>query len=229
MESQWLIIGICGATCSGKTTLAQTCLQLLPEIQIISQDDYFLPKDSDKHTLIPELNHFNWEIMSSLNMEKMYDEIRMITKDRIIDVNVSEILKEFSNWDQEQELQIMNDEKPIGKEELHVIKNKLRKYNIKILLIEGFSIFNYQPIDELCHFKFYMCLCYDTCFARRSKRTYDPADVPGYFEKCVWPEHVRSLQEVQRNSKNVVYISEEYTNKGATVFKHIAFFCKTLF
>lgn len=227
MESQWLIIGICGATCSGKTTLARACLKLLPEIRIISQDDYFLPKDSDKHTLIPELNHFNWEIMSSLNMEKMFDDILMITKDRVMDINTSDNLKNFLNLDQEQ-LQIMNDEEPIPKEELHVIKNKLRKYNIKILLIEGFSIFNYKPIDELCHFKFYICLSYDTCFARRSKRTYDPADVPGYFEKCVWPEHIRSLQEVKRNSKNVIYIPEEYTNKCAAVLKHVAFFCQTL-
>ncbi|PNF26848.1 hypothetical protein B7P43_G16836 [Cryptotermes secundus] len=44
----------------------------LPGSFLVFQDSFFLPVDSQQHTLIPALNHFNWEIMTSLDMEKMH-------------------------------------------------------------------------------------------------------------------------------------------------------------
>lgn len=46
----------------------------------------------------------------------------------------------------------------------------------------------------MCHHKLFFTLTREECWARRSIRTYDPPDVPGYFEQVVWPEYERHLQ-----------------------------------
>lgn len=223
MVSQWLIIGASGATCSGKTTLTRDLKELLPDMKVLSQDNYFLPIDSPQHTLIPELNHFNWEILSSLDMEKMYTDIRNIVGEQTMKINTAEILDAFKKWTNRQ----CENKTEIFKNDVHLIKNKLGKYNINILLIEGFSIFNYAPIDEICHLKFFLTISKETCFERRNKRTYDPPDVPGYFEMCVWPEYIRQLQEVRDKSKNVIYFNEDQANVlCALIFDYLLFFFK---
>lgn len=218
-QEQWLILGISGVTCGGKTSLSQEISKLLPNIKIISQDEYFLPQASEKHTYIPELKHINWEILSSMDMEKMVQDIQAIIRDnRILNINVSQIMEEFNNNG------IQHDNKKILKNDLHLIKNKLSKFSVNILLIEGFSIFNYSPIDELCHLKFFLTLNRQTCLERRNKRIYDPPDVPGYFEKYVWPEYIRHLNEVQEKRKNIVFLSEEIANKCVFIFNYLVLF-----
>lgn len=216
---QWLILGISGVTCGGKTTLSQEMTELLPDIKVISQDNYFLPQESEKHTYIPELKHINWELLSSMDMEKMVQDIQeIIRENRNNSINVSQIMQEFNNSG------VTRDNKKILKNDLHLIKNKLSKFSVNILLIEGFSIFNYAPIDELCHLKFFLTLNRQTCLDRRSERIYDPPDVPGYFEKYVWPKYIQYLGEVQKKRKNVIFLSEEITNKCAFIFNYLVLF-----
>lgn len=66
-----------------------------------------------------------------------------------------------------------------------------------LLVLEGFSILNYKPLLELCDLRYYLVLEAGECQARRALRLYDPPDVPGYFERCVWPEHLRYRAEVR--------------------------------
>lgn len=206
--SKWLILGICGVTCGGKTYLAKQCKKYLPNSTLISQDTYFLPVTSPKHVLIPELNHFNWEILSSLDMEKMHKDIlSIINKDHPVDTNNSP--------DQEQE-KISID---VPLESIQLLRHKFR--NTNILIIEGFCIFNYEPIEKLCDLKFYISISKETVCERRFKRVYDPPDPPGYFEKVVWPEYLKHKEEIQENCKDIVYLYENNKNHLATIFEHL--------
>lgn len=72
---QWIVIGISGVSCGGKTTLANALHKRYPGSVVFSQDDYFHPVDSDKHVLIPELNHFNWDILAAFDMDRMRSDI----------------------------------------------------------------------------------------------------------------------------------------------------------
>jgi len=74
MSKQWFVVGISGATCSGKSTLANKIHGNFPSI-IVRQDDYFFPLDDPRHVRIEELNHMNWELMTSLDMQKMYSDV----------------------------------------------------------------------------------------------------------------------------------------------------------
>uniref|UniRef100_A0A1B6LX11 Phosphoribulokinase/uridine kinase domain-containing protein n=1 Tax=Graphocephala atropunctata TaxID=36148 RepID=A0A1B6LX11_9HEMI len=71
----WLVVGVSGVTCGGKTTFATALHQAYPSSTIVHQDHYFLSPDDPRHILVPELGHLNWEIPSSLDMESMYKHV----------------------------------------------------------------------------------------------------------------------------------------------------------
>lgn len=174
----WLIIGITGVTCSGKSTLARSIVSELSAnkvnfpkyitigtVKLMKQDDYFHPKTSVEHVWIPEFNYINREVLSALNMNKMCD-------------NLNEILG--SSYKPYQ-----------GQQKESLILN--------VLVIEGFLIFNCKRISELCQIKFDLQLSYDECFERRKTRIYNPPNPPGYFEKIIWPFYLKHRSEYENN------------------------------
>ena len=164
----WFVIGISGATCSGKTTLARKLHKNLKSSILIEQDTYFLPVDDPRHSWIPKLNHINFDILSSLDMEKMHSDI----------------------------LKIMN-EKPQGEGDSMSLENEM-----KVLIVEGFLIFDYKPISDLCNLKYFLTLTKEECWNRRKFRVYEPPDVPGYFDDIVWPEYLKHKDAIV-NSKEL--------------------------
>lgn len=71
----------------------------IKSVKIISQDDYFWPAESSHHILCEHLNHINWEILSSLDMDRMCNDLkdligheanlyRMNSSDRTIHLNI---------------------------------------------------------------------------------------------------------------------------------------------
>ncbi|KAL1517422.1 hypothetical protein ABEB36_001189 [Hypothenemus hampei] len=163
-----LIVGISGATCSGKTTIARELHETFKNSILFSQDNYYLPVDDPRHVFLHELNHINWDIVTSLDMDRM-------TKD------VLACAEEHAS--------------SIGKNNRNGIKSPY------IIIVEGFY--------------------YDECFKRRIKRVYEPPDVPGYFEKCVWPEHLKQLEEVKRDVDNIVYFQKNSSNEMERILSDI--------
>ncbi|XP_075225661.1 nicotinamide riboside kinase 1 [Lycorma delicatula] len=162
-HKNWIVIGISGVTCGGKSTLATALHKLYPSSVILNQDDYFLPVDSDKHVLIPELNHFNWDILTAFDMHKM-------------------------------------------KSDITTTLNRRSEIEPNILIIEGLLILCDEDVSRLCDKKYFLTLTYEICLERRLKRTYDPPDVPGYFDKCVWPEYLKSKEVALKLNPDVKVI-----------------------
>lgn len=77
-NKNWVVVGISGVTCGGKTTFATALRDLFPDASIVHQDKYFLQPDDARHTRIRSLNHLNWEIPSALDMDKMRSDIKRI-------------------------------------------------------------------------------------------------------------------------------------------------------
>lgn len=74
----WVVIGLSGVTNSGKTSLSRGLAGRYRGTREICQDHYFLPVSSPKHVLVEEVNHFNWELMSALDMDKMVADVHAI-------------------------------------------------------------------------------------------------------------------------------------------------------
>lgn len=173
MMTRWFVIGIGGVTCSGKTTLATKLHKLLKNSIIINQDDYFLPEADPRHVHDMELNHHNWDIITSLDMEKMYHD-------------VTNILTSANGI-------VFDDNQP----------------HCRVLILDGIFVFNYKPIAELCDVKYFLSLTKADCWERRRKRVYNPPDVPGYFEKIVWPEYENYKMELEKDQelwKKIIFI-----------------------
>lgn len=197
MTEKWLVIGISGVTCGGKTTLAAGLDKILPNSKVISQDDYFLEADDPRHTWIPELNHINFELLTSLDMAQMHADILEILKYRKSTRKKSSCTKRRSFSETIDDVQKM-------------VHDAVIQSKTNVLIIEGFSVFNYKPIEEVCDLKYYLTLRQKECKERRLKRVYEPPDCPGYFEKCVWPEYLKLVKEVRQTVKNVKYFDEDH-------------------
>jgi len=184
--SKWFVIGISGATCSGKSTLADKIRDNFPTSVIVRQDDYFLPLNDLRHVKIQELNHINWELITSLDMQKMYSDIQKILRS-------------------------------LGK---NATDSK------KLLILDGFLLFKHKAITDLCDRKYFLTLTKKQCWERRKNRIYEPPDVPGYFDKIVWPEFVKYKNEVIRNNELYEIItfidgSKNMEEINETIFKEI--------
>ncbi|XP_063839741.1 nicotinamide riboside kinase 1-like [Scylla paramamosain] len=192
--SSWLVVGISGVTNGGKSTLAQQLQSRLPtHTQVISQDDYFYPKDSQYHVPCPGgLAHHNWDIISALDMKKMVCDVMEIVK---------------SHPDQNDSSHKGGTGSPLSEEV------GLRP----VLLMDGFILYDDPEILELCDLRYFFTLTQEECWERRSQRTYDPPDPPGYFEACVWPMYEEHLVKVKEGVPNVVFLDGMEENLSAVL------------
>ncbi|XP_044010673.1 nicotinamide riboside kinase 1 [Aphidius gifuensis] len=180
--TKWFVVGISGVTGSGKTTLATSLNKTIDNSIVLNQDDYFFDKKDKRHTLISELNHVNYDIISSMDMEKMYNDIIKIIK--------------CNNDDDDK--------------------------TTRVLILDGFLLFDCQKIADICNLKYFLILDKDECIKRREKRVYDPPDVPGYFDIAVWPGYINYKRKIQDNKylNNLINYIDGTTNKD-TIYQQV--------
>lgn len=78
MKSDWIIVGIGGATCSGKTTVANELHKRIPDSVLIHQDQYYYPMGSEKLEYIEELKHYNWDSLSAFDVDRLVQDVKNI-------------------------------------------------------------------------------------------------------------------------------------------------------
>ena len=206
MQEQWLIIGISGVTCSGKTTLAHSLYQKFKEkrgcelqsgvelnrVELLCQDVYFRDVADPNHEKVEKLNHLNWEIIESIDMTKMINDAMSILGNNFVLYNTRSGAESFKNPKNLFNKNYAGNHKPrrydpdmMRKSDDHSKFMKIVKQNksLNVLIIEGFLIFNHAVLLDLCNVKFHLHIPYEICYARRVKRTYDPPDVPCKYQK----------------------------------------------
>ncbi|NXF90581.1 NRK1 kinase, partial [Eubucco bourcierii] len=172
-----LVIGLGGVTNGGKTTLAEKLKKMLPKCDIISQDDFFKPES---------------EVETDERGFKLYDVLDALYMD--------ELVKSIRNW--------MKSPASSGVlTELQSPCDNLKSAeDVYILIVEGFLLYNYEPLNELWNRRYFLTLPYEECKRRRSTRVYQPADTPGYFDGHVWPMYLKYKTELEENASSIVYL-----------------------
>ena len=183
MMSSWIVVGISGVTNGGKSTLTEQLQSRLPtHTQVLSQDDYFYPVDSQYHILSPGgLAHNNWEVITAIDMKKM-----------VYDVN--EIVKSHPNPTD-----------CCSEESIVTVSSGATDFH-PVLVIDGFILYDHPEMVKLCDLRYFITLRKEQCWERRSVRCYDPPDPPGYFEACVWPMYEQHLAKVKENTPDVIFL-----------------------
>uniref|UniRef100_A0A8C5H4V3 Nicotinamide riboside kinase 1-like n=1 Tax=Gouania willdenowi TaxID=441366 RepID=A0A8C5H4V3_GOUWI len=176
----------CVMTNGGKSTLSKSLQQQIPNSCIIAQDSYFKVTDDSE---IPTDSHGfkQYDMLSALHMDKMVNVVNSWRRDPETFLR-QKGLKPAS--------EIVS-----GSEEVYV------------LIVEGFLIFNYRPLNELFDRRFFIEIPYDVCKKRRSLRVYDPPDPPGYFDRYVWPMYLIHRKEMEGSVSGIAILDGQKTKE----------------
>ncbi|XP_076587282.1 nicotinamide riboside kinase 1 isoform X2 [Chaetodon auriga] len=172
-----LVVGVGGMTNGGKSTLSQSLHQQIPNSCIIAQDSYF--KD-DSVVPVDSSGFKQYDMLDALHMDTMMSDVNSWRRDP------ESFLKQRG----------LNPECTAPSLDEKVF----------VLIVEGFLIFNYRPLNELFDKRFFVEIPYDVCKRRRSSRVYTPPDPPGYFDGHVWPMYLKNRQEMESMVSGIVFL-----------------------
>uniref|UniRef100_A0A8C2MRH9 Nicotinamide riboside kinase 1 n=1 Tax=Cricetulus griseus TaxID=10029 RepID=A0A8C2MRH9_CRIGR len=77
---------------------------------------------------------------------------------------------------------------------------------VPILIIQGFLLFNYKPLDTIWNRTYFLTVPYEECKRRWSTRVYEPPDPPGYFDGHMWPMYLKHRQQMNSSTWDIVYL-----------------------
>lgn len=179
-----IIIGISGASASGKSLLANTIVNELgsDQVAVISEDSYY--KD---HSDIPfeERTKVNYDHPNSIDHELLHNHLIALEKGESIDV-------------------------PIYNHSLHVREKETRRIGQhSIVVLEGILLFVEQKLRELMDIRIYMETALDICLIRRLKRDIKERDrsldsVLKQYEETVRPMFLQFIDPSKRYADIIV-------------------------
>ena len=199
-----LTIGLGGATCGGKSTLARLLGSLFGKsCQKLNQDDFYFPETYTGHTFIPEFNHINWEVESAFDNAKLVKTVGDIverstsatahstTTDAgvVSNEHIESVIQTLEAGGTAMAESLLN---PQGTELSPACQKLFERLELAqiILVVEGINVLSNNQLFDLCDLKVYVTLDHHTCWQRRKLRSYEvQKPAPGYFEKIVWPTY----------------------------------------
>ena len=145
MKQKTILVGIAGASASGKSLLANTLIEELQSehLCIISEDSYY--KDQS-HLTMEERVRTNYDHPDSMDHELMLEHMNLLKEGHAVDVPVYDYAE-------------------------HNRKNECRHViPARVIIIEGILLFSSPKIREVFDLRFYMDTPLDICLIRRLKR-----------------------------------------------------------
>ncbi|KAG7481269.1 hypothetical protein MATL_G00064620 [Megalops atlanticus] len=190
-----LVIGIGGITNGGKTTLARSIQEHIPNSCVIAQDAFF----KEDYMVAIDSNGFKqYDVLEALHMDRMMSDIRAWQKDPESFLISRGLKTTFPRI-------------PRTPDEVYV------------LIIEGFLIFNYRPLNEIMDKRYFLNIPYELCKKRRCSRVYVPPDPPGYFDGHVWPMYLKNRKEMEEMVSDLVDLDGTKSREElfATVYEDV--------
>lgn len=179
-----IIIGISGASASGKSLLANTIVSELgsDQVVVISEDAYY--KD---HSNIPfeERAKINYDHPDSIDHELLHQHLHQLQQGKSIEV-------------------------PIYNHSMHVREKETRRIGRHaIIVLEGILLFVEQPLRELMDIRIFMETALDICLIRRLKRDIKERgrsldSVLKQYEETVRPMYLQFIDPSKRYADLIV-------------------------
>jgi len=140
-----MIIGITGATSSGKTLLANTIIEELgsDQVAVIAEDSYY--KDYP-HLTLPQRAKMNYDHPDSLEHDLLCEHLRQLTAGKQVEIPCYD----FATHSRKQKTRI------IGKH--------------RIIVLEGILLFSVPELRDLIDIRIFMDTPLDLCLLRRVQR-----------------------------------------------------------
>ncbi|EKD72867.1 MAG: hypothetical protein ACD_45C00557G0002 [uncultured bacterium] len=184
MTKKTIIIGISGASASGKSLLASTIVNELgsDQVVVISEDSYY--KD---HSNIPleERAKINYDHPNSLDHELLYQHLLQLQAGQPVEV-------------------------PIYSHSMHIREKETRKIGQHtIIVLEGILLFVEKQLRELMDIRIFMETALDICLIRRMKRDMNERhrsldSVITQYEETVRPMYLQFIEPSKRYADIIV-------------------------
>lgn len=184
MIKKTIIMGISGASASGKSLLANTIVNELgsDQVVVISEDSYY--KD---HGNIPfeERAKINYDHPNSLDHELLYQHLQQLQAGQPVNV-------------------------PIYNHALHAREKETRRIGQhSIIVLEGILLFIEKPLRELMDIRIFMETALDICLIRRMKRDMNERkrsldSVIKQYEETVRPMYLQFIEPSKRYADIIV-------------------------
>jgi uridine kinase len=186
-----LIIGICGGTGSGKTTVVNKILDILPEnhVAILSQDSYY--KDNSDLS-VEERKHINFDHPDSIEFDLLYDHINELKNGHSIEKPIYSYITctRFA-------------------ETIHIDSKD-------VILIEGILLFTDKRIRDICNVKVFVDAPADERLLRVIKRDIiergrNVEQTLDRYIDTVKPMHEQFIEPTKRYADIIVPLGGENT------------------
>ena len=216
-----IIIGLTGASSSGKSTIACILSTILPNCQIIHEDDFFKPESDVPYD--ESRKDRDWDCPDAIDFVKLKHTIRTLKEPSQYDSTIESIVADSGNGYYDYVLKstepprndasFQNDKTVILKVKKSVseILDSKYKNDYRIILLDGFLLLHDEELLELFDFTLFFKTNYQSLKDRREKRHYTVGeslwvDPPGYFDQFVWPGYY-------------IYHKDRFTNDDENVVK----------
>ena len=144
MQGKSYVIGVCGASCSGKTTVCEEIVKIVTSIFkssanaicVISQDNYYKGGNADT----------NYDVVEAVDFELLTNHVEKLVDGKIVEVP----MYDFATHSRKKETQVTGPS--------------------KIIIVEGILIFANENIRKLCNLKIFVEADPVVCYTRRLKR-----------------------------------------------------------
>lgn len=178
-----LTVGLSGASCSGKTTLANMIRKAFNRCEVLNQDSYYYLEESPHHLRDPVTKQINWEVLQAFDMDKMVSDLQGV-------ISRHELQSFIPTLEQKME----NNQDPS-----------------LVVVVEGISVLNDPRVRELCDLQFFLTLDKSTMSERRQARVWDEngdcwTEDEGYFNEVAWPGYQAIFEELEDNDNGVDFL-----------------------
>lgn len=163
------VIGICGGSASGKTTMARKIIEALdvPWVTLLSMDSFYKVLNEEEHKLAHQ-NKYNFDHPDAFDFDLLIETVRKLKEGKRVEVPIYN----FVSHSREKRMKIM--------------------YGANVIIFEGILIFSHKKLLELMDMKIFIDTDSDIRLARRLKRDImdrgrDLEGVLHQYEKYVKP------------------------------------------
>lgn len=186
------IIGICGPTSTGKTSLARKATLSFEEVTHVPMDDFF--KDEKDAPLYKDIRH--WNVPESVHLDQLVSALTDLQKNNAVEIPLYS--KPLSAR--------------IGTQTIHPSP---------VILVEGTLIYSSPEIRDLCSLKIFIRTTADTILSRYASRVKDYSTGMRYLTDLVFPTLDEYTREYSHHADVILDGTRPLEEVESDLFSHL--------
>ncbi|SGZ50027.1 CIC11C00000003616 [Sungouiella intermedia] len=202
-----VLVGIGGPSSSGKTTVAKALHLLFSKSTLIHLDDFYFPDDEIPYDSTADIQ--NWDCEEAIDWVRFKEYIAKVRE-------TNGAMLPMDSLEVDSELKLT----PLEIDALKHHADAIESQGYHVVFVDGFMLYHDKAILELFDVKLFFHAPYKVLKERREARKgYNTVagfweDPPGYFDKIVWPEFIRSHSHLFEDGNVEGALTTEYQNLG---------------